>query len=144
MGSKTNNAVEYGPEIGRSLAMKMTNWNGDEMELRTFEGRKMLIFLSLYCSHCVDFLPQLTEIMAGYPMNYLLFTDGDDSDHSEMADYFHWDIPMISMSASAMEKELSISKTPFLIYLSEKNIVLNKGVVDCFPDFEKFLENTKE
>ncbi|KAA9004873.1 hypothetical protein F4V43_09580 [Paenibacillus spiritus] len=127
-------------DTGIPLGEKLLNeefvdCNGVKVSL-TSSGRPMvLVFLSLYCKHCIDFTPYLLDIHRAGDFDLYLFSNGSDEDHREMKTYFQWSFPIITLSPEAMDKHFRVSVLPFIMVIDPNMIVLQKGVVYNPDDF---------
>lgn len=107
------------------------------------EDNYILIFISNYCIHCIDLLPELSKIEAKYTSyQIVLFSTGDNQENNDIDEYFKWQFPIISLSEEEMEKYFKVTILPFCIILI-RNVVNQKGVIYNFKDFE-LMFNTIE
>ncbi|MFD2383717.1 hypothetical protein ACFSWD_21850 [Paenibacillus xanthanilyticus] len=63
-------------------------------------------------------------------------------DHQEMATFFEWTFPVISMEASAMEEIYNVSYLPYAMLVDASGKVLNKGAVYNKEDFDFLMHKS--
>jgi len=101
--------------------------------------RQLLVFISVYCEHCIDLLPHLNTIRENHPIQLSLFSTGDDDDHNEMAEYFNWSFPIFHMELQEMEHYFGIKKLPAVVIVNEHGVILHKGIVYHASDFDALI-----
>ncbi|MFS0838078.1 TlpA family protein disulfide reductase [Paenibacillus sp. 1P03SA] len=102
---------------------------------------RVLLFASVYCTHCIDLLPHLQKIAETYPtFSIRLFTTGDEEDHRSMREFFGWDFPVSTMDQSDMEAYFEVTALPFMLLVDESDLVAAKGVVYNADDFKQIVQ----
>ncbi|MFE6799870.1 TlpA family protein disulfide reductase [Paenibacillus chitinolyticus] len=101
---------------------------------------RVLLFASVYCTHCIDLLPHLQTIAENHPtFSFGLFTTGDEEDHRSMKEYFGWEFPVNTMDQSDMEAYFQVTTLPFMMLIDKSDIIAAKGVIYNADDFEQIL-----
>ncbi|MEY9093273.1 TlpA family protein disulfide reductase [Paenibacillus sp. RC84] len=102
---------------------------------------RVLLFASVYCTHCIDLLPHLQAIAENHPsFSIRLFTTGDEEDHRSMQEYFSWNFPVSTMDQSDMEAYFEVTALPFMMLVDESDSVAAKGVIYNADDFEQIVQ----
>ncbi|WP_025675855.1 TlpA family protein disulfide reductase [Paenibacillus polymyxa] len=130
MGTSTNKKKEdVGLPVGSSLpSQEIQAFTGELCQLDELDKPSIMIFISMYCSFCIDLLPHLSQIQQEHSdYQLMLFSTGDDDDHRDMIEYFKWNFPVFHMDQSEMENWFDITQMPF-IFVTNRNKVICKGV----------------
>ncbi|MNI66739.1 hypothetical protein D3C76_348620 [compost metagenome] len=119
------------------LNLQFQNLNGEgKFSIGELEGITVIFLTSLYCMYCIDLLPHLNEITKlSSDFSLLLVSDGNDSEVSDMIDFFKWDFPIISCEERVVNKYLNGLKYPFMIVTNENKDLLAKGTIYNIEDF---------
>lgn len=121
---------ETGPAQGSRISIPLLKkWDGEEFDLVQVSKPLALLFVSVYCSHCVDMLPDVSYLHSKLGLQIVLFTNGNNQDIEEMVDYFKWQFPCISLDEELMESLFNVVVFPFLILLDSTGAVEKKAVV---------------
>ncbi|MEC0231595.1 thioredoxin domain-containing protein [Paenibacillus alba] len=135
---------DTGPEKGEEiLTQTFRSYDGNDIELNFASNGATLICLSLYCSHCVDLLPQISVIREQSGLEVYLFIDGDKEDLVELSEYFQWDFSLILLSTDQMFSCFQVSHHPFVIVVDGYGIVKSKGIIYNAEDFIKLTQMTE-
>lgn len=120
--------------------LPITEINDFEQKLITFDKNKIhaLIFTSVYCVRCIDFLPYIKEMYDKHDLEFILFSDGDLEEIKEMKDYFNWTFPIVKMDEK-ISNIFNISFLPFVMFIDESMRIINKGVIYNDSDFKTIL-----
>ncbi|AKF95753.1 redoxin domain-containing protein [Brevibacillus laterosporus] len=133
---------DTGLEIGTPIPhIHFTNWDSSQLELKFLPKGVALVFVSVFCSYCIDLLPHLRSISQSQDMQLYLFSDGEIEDHAEMVDYFEWDFPVIQLKHQEMNEIFKVSYHPFLLLTDSKGVIISKGDIYRAEDFHKILES---
>ncbi|TPH12475.1 alkyl hydroperoxide reductase [Brevibacillus laterosporus] len=100
-----------------------------------------LVFVSVFCSYCIDLLPHLRSISQRQNMQLYLFSDGEIEDHAEMVDYFEWEFPVIQLKHNEMNEIFEVTYHPFLLFADSKGVIVSKGDIYNAVDIHKILES---
>ncbi|ADM68055.1 hypothetical protein GMA19_00171 [Paenibacillus polymyxa E681] len=130
MSTSANRKKEdVGLPVGSLLpSQKVKAYTGELYQLDILDKPQIMVFISMYCSFCIDLLPHLSQIQQKHrDYQLMLFSTGDDEDHRDMIDYFKWDFPVFHMDQSEMENWFDITQMPFIL-VTHWNKVICKGV----------------
>jgi thiol-disulfide isomerase/thioredoxin len=132
---------ENGLQIERNLPfLQLEDSNFMNIELNSLPGQKVLIFISLHCTYCIDLLPHLRELSENYnSYNFVLLSAGEVEDHREMINYFDWKFPVVHFDLNKMETFFQVTAMPFMIFADSEGKVFNKGIVYNSNEFENLL-----
>ncbi|MGN7350502.1 TlpA family protein disulfide reductase [Paenibacillus amylolyticus] len=99
------------------------------------EKSQLYLFVSLYCNHCVDFLPEITDLRNKIPhIEFVLFCNGDEEEHDGLIEYFKWDFPVVHIDSEDATLMYDINTFPHFIYIKEHQRVLG----DSLTKWEKY------
>ncbi|MED1666023.1 peroxiredoxin family protein [Brevibacillus laterosporus] len=133
---------DTGLEIGTTISqIHFTNWDSSKLELNFLPKGAALVFVSVFCSYCIDLLPHLRSISQRQNMQLYLFSDGEIEDHAEMVDYFEWEFPVIQLKHNEMNEIFEVTYHPFLLFVDSKGVIVSKGDIYNAVDFHKILES---
>ncbi|TPG68009.1 alkyl hydroperoxide reductase [Brevibacillus laterosporus] len=133
---------DTGLEIGTKIPqIHFTNWDSSQVELNFLPKGTALVFVSVFCSYCIDLLPHLRSISQCEDMQLYLFSDGEIEDHAEMADYFEWEFPVIQLKHKEMSEIFEITYHPFLLVTDSQGVIVSKGDIYHVEDFRKIAES---
>lgn len=100
---------------------------------------RYVLFLSMYCSICMELLPELIRISPEIGKRFVLGITGTPEEIQEIRNHFGFDFPVISLRAKEMEGVYRVYATPFLYAISAEGIILSKGTADVYEDFITFV-----
>lgn len=84
--------------------------------------------VSLYCSHCVDLLPDLTALVREADLPFVLVSDGTESENEEIGRHFDVGFPIVSVREEEIAGTYKAFETPYFY------IVRSDGrVAEGFP-----------
>ncbi|MGZ9586637.1 TlpA family protein disulfide reductase [Paenibacillus marinisediminis] len=133
---------ETGMAIGTNLSnMSFINYNDTNIQISDYKENTALVFISLHCMQCIDLLPSIQELIDKLKIPFILFSTGDVEDNIEMANYFNWEFPVISINTKQLEEIFKITYLPFLMIIDKNHIIKNKGVVLDKENFEFIYSN---
>lgn len=141
MSTSTNKKrQDTGLFVGCMLPTRsIQSFAGSFYKLEELDKPHILVFISMYCSYCIDLLPHLSNIQQDHNDHQLmLFSTGDDEDHKDMIEYFKWDFPVFHMDQDEMENLFDITLMPFLLVTNQRN-VRHKGVAYNADDVTKLI-----
>ncbi|WP_201716132.1 TlpA family protein disulfide reductase [Rossellomorea arthrocnemi] len=131
--STTRSSHETGLEIGDDIPnLKFFDFNREQV---IFKGNCIFVFVSNYCAHCIDLLPELQGISDAGNSKLILFSTGDISDNEEMHKYFNWNFQVVQLNEDEMEKYFGVVTLPFCMIIN-KNQVVKKGVIYNMDDYK--------
>lgn len=111
---------------------------GKEVRLEN-NSNYILIFVSNYCVHCIDLLPEIEKISKDFPeYELIIFSTADVEENIEILEYFKWTFPIINLSENEMEKYFSVVKLPFCIVMS--NSLIKNAVIYNALDFNHLMK----
>ncbi|MED1789909.1 alkyl hydroperoxide reductase [Brevibacillus laterosporus] len=133
---------DTGLEIGTTIPQNhFANWDSSQLELNFLPKGAALVFVSVFCSYCIDLLPHLRSISQRQNMQLYLFSDGEIEDHAEMVDYFEWEFPVIQLKHNEMIEIFEVTYHPFLLFADSKGVIVSKGDIYNAVDFHRILES---
>ena len=142
MSDKKKLSSQSGLELNSSIpSLILEDFNGEYLTLNSYKKPTILIFVSLYCEHCVDLLPYIGLFKEQY--NMVLFSNGDKEDHQEMNEYFQWQFPLISMNINEMKEIFKVEFLPFVNIYNAEGILISKGVVYKESDLKFLIESVQ-
>ncbi|MGQ8871297.1 TlpA family protein disulfide reductase [Paenibacillus sp. TSA_86.1] len=93
------------------------------------EKCQLFLFVSLYCNHCVDFLPEITSLRNKIPnIEFVLFCNGDEEEHDGLIEYFNWDFPVVHIETEDATLMYDINTFPYFIFIKENQKVLGESL----------------
>jgi thiol-disulfide isomerase/thioredoxin len=108
------------------------------LELARGKSTNLLaIFVSVFCTHCVDLLPSLKELSNEHQI--LLITNGSSEDNRDMIEYFEWTFPVLSLTNDEVNEYFNVSYFPFVVVYKDELVIL-KSVVYSLADIETLLK----
>lgn len=101
-------------------------------ETRFTDGRPQLfLFVSLFCNHCVEFLPQISVLRSKIPeMGLVLFCNGDEEEHRDLKAYFHWDFPIVYLEPEDATLTYDVESFPYMILVKNRQKVLGASLTE--------------
>ncbi|MCR8842221.1 hypothetical protein NQ117_00850 [Paenibacillus sp. SC116] len=88
-----------------------------------------LIFVSLYCSTCVEFLPDIATLTEEFPnIEVILFCNGTTDEHDEMINYFNWKFPIVFMEPVEADKRYQITEFPYMMLVNDEALVWKETI----------------
>ncbi|MEI0735610.1 MauE/DoxX family redox-associated membrane protein [Paenibacillus sp. JTLBN-2024] len=90
-------------------------------EIRFSDGRPQLfLFVSLFCNHCVEFLPQISVLQSKIPeLGLVLFCNGDEEEHRDLKAYFQWDFPIVYLEPEDATLTYDVESFPYMILVKK-------------------------
>lgn len=140
---KPGGSADSGPPIGSVLSDLPPHLSafGTPAEPGEATGTALL-FVSTYCSHCIDLLPHIDAMTRNHPsFSFRLFSAGDTDDHQSMVEYFGWTFPVCSLDQSDMEAYFAVTYLPFVILVDDSGKVAAKGVIYNAEEFEQIVKD---
>ncbi|WP_214630341.1 hypothetical protein [Paenibacillus agaridevorans] len=108
------------------------------LELACEKSTNLLaIFVSVFCTHCVDLLPSLQELSNEHQI--LLITNGSSEDNRDMIEYFEWTFPVLSLTNDEVNEYFNVSYFPFVVVYKDELVIL-KSVVYSLADIKTLLK----
>lgn len=125
--------------IGLDIGSQFPKFRFNNFDKQVFETGKNVnviayIFISLYCSMCIDLLPHLNDIKKAGNFDLILLSNGDYEDHIEMVEYFNWNFPVLKVETREMDELFKVNDLPFMIFVKD-NIVFDKAPIYNIEDF---------
>ncbi|WP_025850994.1 TlpA family protein disulfide reductase [Paenibacillus ehimensis] len=132
------NPQNSGLAIGTAIpGMKLESWDKTSYTLSALSSFTAFIYVSMYCTYCIDLLPQLTHVQEKHSnCSIFLFSTGDEEDHRSMVEYFQWNFPIFHMDQSDMEEYFRVKYLPFMMLINKTGNVVSKGVIYNERDFD--------
>ncbi|KZE79031.1 hypothetical protein AV654_16225 [Paenibacillus elgii] len=140
---KPGGSADSGPPIGSALADLPPHISniGTPAEPGEATGT-VLLFVSAYCSHCIDLLPHIDAMTRRHPtFSFRLFSTADEDDHRSMVEYFGWTFPIYSLDQSDMDAYFAVTYLPFAILIDDSGKVAAKGVIYNADEFEQLVKD---
>ncbi|MFD2114264.1 TlpA family protein disulfide reductase [Paenibacillus yanchengensis] len=132
-------------KINELLKTDFTSSHGGSLEINKINGEVILLFTSLYCTHCIDLLPELNEINSLLEnSSMVLFTDGKIQEIREMVEFFNWTIPVVSYDEYNLNNYIPDIKLPFMLVLDGNKNVLSHGTIYNKTDSLLFLNSSSQ
>ncbi|MEK5640210.1 hypothetical protein BK138_28360 [Paenibacillus rhizosphaerae] len=143
LNRKSGRSADSGPPIGSELsAMPPHSKVIGESLLSDSETTKVLLFVSMHCTHCIDLLPHIDAMTQRNPsFSFQLISTGDEEDNRSMVEYFGWEFPVCSLDQGDMEAYFAVTYLPFMILVDESGKVTAKGVVYNADEFEQIVKD---
>ncbi|MBH5320370.1 hypothetical protein I6N90_21490 [Paenibacillus sp. GSMTC-2017] len=76
-----------------------------------------ILFISLTCSSCIDLLPKLLTFSNTYTGILLLISSASLEDNNELAHYYDYPFPVITMAENSYKSQFKLDATPSAIIL---------------------------
>lgn len=109
---------------------KVLDYKGNEISLIE-DKLHLFLFVSLFCNHCVEFLPEINTIKNKIPeIQLILFCNGDEEEHSELSKYFRWDFPIVYMQPEDATLIYDVEKFPYMILIKENKKMLGASLTE--------------
>lgn len=140
---KPGGSADSGPPIGSKLADLPPHISNVGTQAEPDEAMgTVLLFVSAYCSHCIDLLPHIDAMTRRHPtFSFRLFSTADEDDHRSMVEYFGWTFPIYSLDQSDMEAYFAVTYLPFAILVDDLGKVAAKGVIYNADEFEQLVKD---
>ncbi|MFB0842331.1 TlpA family protein disulfide reductase [Paenibacillus oleatilyticus] len=140
---KPGGSADSGPPIGSVLSELPPHISNIGTPAEPGEATDtVLLFVSTYCSHCIDLLPYINAMTRNHPsFSFRLLSTGDEDDHRSMIEYFGWTFPVCSLDQGDMEAYFAVMYLPFAILVDDSGKVAAKGVVYNADDFEQLVKD---
>jgi len=109
---------------------KIVDYKGNEIY---FSNNKVQLFLfvSLFCNHCVEFLPEINVLRNKVPgIQLSLFCNGDEEELQGLSDYFQWDFPIVYLEPEDATLMYNVETFPYMILIKEHQKVLAASLTE--------------
>jgi methylamine dehydrogenase accessory protein MauD len=131
--------TDSGPEFGASVIPETSRWSARHPILQFPRARDLLlIFVSPTCPACTLLLKRLSNYARHVSSDAdiaVINTSGDPSGHSSLVSALNTTaIPIVALPKLA--EELSITGTPYALWLSGEGILMAKGVINQLDHIE--------
>ncbi|GAB6988323.1 hypothetical protein [Paenibacillus pini] len=121
---------------GMNEYKEVVDFKGNKIEFPSNQVQ-LFLFVSLYCNHCVEFLPQINVLRSKVPnIQLVLFCNGDEEEHQDLSDYFHWDFPIVFIEPENATLTYDIETFPYMILIKQHQ----KVFATSLTEWEKYEE----
>ncbi|MBD8500059.1 TlpA family protein disulfide reductase [Paenibacillus arenosi] len=125
--------------IKYSLTDQLEDYKGNPIMIQQHMST-VFIFVSLYCSYCVEFLPEIATLTEKCPdVDVILFCNGTIEEHDEMINYFDWKFPIVYMEPTEAERRYDVGEYPFIMLIKDGTCVLKESV----EEFDEIVDIMK-
>ncbi|WP_239617148.1 hypothetical protein [Cohnella mopanensis] len=106
------------------------SWHSDFYERNVlFAG-----VFSLYCSHCIDLLPELVEAIRNHRIPFALITNGSVPENMEIAEHFKTAFPIASIEENEIYDLYKVIETPYFYKVHASGEVLKGFKIESGDD----------
>lgn len=116
-------------EIGNVFPLSLENYE--------LSGKTVVFFASLYCKICIDLLPGLSR----FNQDFVLITDGSESDNEEIIKEFEYSFPVMSLHYDSFHDLLAT--TPSLVLIDTNGIIQKLKEIDEIGEVISFVEESR-
>jgi len=124
--------------IGLGEAFPFAHMQG-MAEASEYERARYIVFLSLYCSICMELLPSLQQLEASRTAQIILCTNGTDEENRAIKEHFRFPFPVWSVQDKEMEDVYYIQATPFVYATAEDGSVIGYRSLDEYEELVAFM-----
>ncbi|WP_088832136.1 hypothetical protein [Paenibacillus tyrfis] len=103
---------------------------------------QLIIFLSLGCSACIDFLPEVNELTDDDLYSLTIFIAGTNEEINALKEQLVFNCKVISISEGEKIERYKVPTTPYLYLLDKNMLVINSGKADSASDVRIFLKES--
>jgi len=100
-----------------------------------------IMFLSMYCSICMNLLPELVRISPRIAERFTLCISGTPEEINEIREHFDFKFPVVSLRTKDLEDKYRVLMTPFLYAISAEGMILGTGTSDVYEEFIAFVDS---
>ncbi|MFC4305047.1 TlpA family protein disulfide reductase [Cohnella boryungensis] len=79
--------------------------------------------LSLYCSHCIEMLPELVAAVDRHRIPFVLVSNGSYQENENIAAYFKAPFPIVSVAEEELQSVYRVAQTPYFYLVQPEGIV---------------------
>ncbi|MGE7091118.1 hypothetical protein ACQKII_06575 [Lysinibacillus sp. NPDC048646] len=97
----------------------------------------VVCFASLYCKICIDLLPGISK----FNQDFVLITDGTQSDNEEIIKEFEYSFPVMSLNYDSFHDLVAL--TPSLILIDSNGIIQKIKEIDEIGEVSSFVEESR-
>ncbi|MET4561211.1 hypothetical protein ABIA69_002356 [Lysinibacillus parviboronicapiens] len=116
-------------KIGNVFPLSLENY---ELSRNT-----VVCFASLYCKICIDLLPGLSK----FNQDFILITDGTESDNEEIIKEFEYSFPVMSLQYDSFHD--LVAMTPSVILIDTDGIIQKLKEIDEIGEVISFVEESR-
>jgi len=116
----------------------IVDFEGNKVVLSS-ERPQLFLFVSLFCNHCVELLPQISILEKKIPgIELVLFCNGDEEEHRDLKEYFKWNFPIVYMEPEDAILEYDVQSFPYMILIRNQQKVLGASLTE-WDKYENLL-----
>lgn len=116
----------------------------NELKLTQFLSNNLcaIIFVSLNCMRCIEFLPCLSDLRKECDnIEIFLISTGSNKENEELAKYYSWEFPIVHMNEENMQLFFNVATPPFILIVNSQGLVMAKGEVFNKKDFKDVMKS---
>ena len=129
MPSKINrNGLKPG---ARAPEFSLPSTAGDEVSLRDFAGRKVLLtFTQSGCRPCHAVIPELEKLQATGEIQVIVVNNGDPEATRDWPGKLSVSFPVLVQEQYELSKRYEAFATPFGFLIDERGVIASKGIIN--------------
>ncbi|QMV43534.1 thioredoxin-like domain-containing protein [Cohnella cholangitidis] len=98
------------------------------------EEAVIVAVISLYCSHCIELLPELTSIVHRDRIPFILVSNGTTQENENIAAYFKAEFPFVSIEEEDILEVYKVNQTPYFYLVDGRGLIVKGFAADSAED----------
>ncbi|WP_159881024.1 hypothetical protein [Paenibacillus puerhi] len=104
-----------------------------------YSDYELVIFLSLSCSACIDFIPEIDEIARNDAFHISLLISGTVKDVAVLKEQLKFECYVTSITEKEKIDKYRVPAAPYVYLLDKDKSIVTSGEADCVEEVKELL-----